>query len=259
MTPHEVFVLCLRWFTLVGMLLVCARLWRTGLHRRYRIFFVYLVFSSFRSGVLLTVDVRSGTYMKFWISTEPLVWIFCILLVLELYSLILESHRGLYTAGKWAMSAALAVALLFTFATVAPSANRALDSNFILGAFMLITRALLLSLVVFLILLLLFLSRYPVTLSRNVLIHSVVYSIFFLTGSLAFLIRSLFGYSVARPVNTFLVGVTAACVVAWALLLSRKGEVHRTQAGFSWRAGEEHRLIGQLDSLNATLLRVARK
>lgn len=258
MTWHDALIPLLRWLTLAGMLFVCARLWRSGLHRRYRVFFVYLVFSSLRSGVLLTMDVRSGSYVKLWMITEPVLWIFYILLILELYSLILESHKGLYTAGKWAMYGALAVALLFTFATMAPSSSGLFVPPNPMVAIMLIERALLLSLVVFLILLLAFLSRYPVTLSRNVLIHSVVYSVFFLSGSLTFLARSLLGKPVARPINTLLMAVTGLCVLAWAVLLGSRGEV-RTRTAFIWNAGEEERLLGQLSTLNAALLRTARK
>jgi hypothetical protein len=258
MTWHDTLIPILRWLTLAGMLFVCARLWRSGLHRRYRVFFVYLVFSSLRSGALLALDVRSGSYMKLWIITEPVLWIFYILLVLELYSLILESHKGLYTAGKWAMYGAVALALLFTFATIAPSSGSLLVPTDLMAAFMLIERALLLSLVVFLILLLAFLSRYPVTLSRNVLIHSVVYSAFFLSGSLTFLARTLLGWHVARPINTLVMAVTGLCVLAWAVLLGSRGEV-RTRTAFIWNAGEEERLLGQLDTLNAALVRAARK
>jgi hypothetical protein len=104
-----------------------------------------------------------------------------------------------------------------------------------------------------------FVSRYPVTLSRNVLVHSVVYFTYFLCTSFTFLVRSMIGYHVREPVNTALAGITAACVVAWGTLLTASGE--RRAAAFrpALLPEQEFHLIRQLDSLNATLLRVARK
>jgi hypothetical protein len=123
---------------------------------------------------------------------------------------------------------------------------------------MLIERALLLSLVIFLLLLLAFLSRYPITLSRNVLSHSIIYTVFFLSSSVSFLARSLLGWEVARPVNTLFMAISCACVLAWAGFLRARGEVE-TRSGIHWGAAEEQRLINQLNSLNATLLRAVRK
>jgi hypothetical protein len=72
-------------------------------------------------------------------------------------------------------------------------------------------------------------------------------------------VRSTLGYQVEDPVNTALTGVTAACVVAWGVLLTATGE--RRAAAFrpSFDPEREHYLIHQLDALNATLLRAARK
>ena len=197
--------------------------------------------------------------MKLWIVTEPMLWFFYILLVLELYSLILEAHKGLYTIGRYALWCALTLAVLSSGASLLPPYAGAFYPSRIMGFYLLTERGLLFSLVIFLLLILGFLSRYPVSLSRNVLIHSGVYSIFFLAGSTTFLIRTLLGYEVARPVNTALTGIAAACTLAWATLLSRQGEAVRRTVRATWDPEEEGRLIGQLSSLNTTLLRVARK
>ena len=97
-----------RWATLAGMVLTCLRLLRCRLHRRYSVFFAFLLFSSVRTAVLLVFPTNTSGYMKIWVLTEPVLWVFYILLVLELYSLILEDHKGLHTLGRWAMYAASA-------------------------------------------------------------------------------------------------------------------------------------------------------
>jgi hypothetical protein len=259
MNLNSVIITLLRWFTLAGMLFICVRLLHCGLHRRYKVFFAFLLFSSFRSGVLMALDVGSGAYMKFWILTGPVLWIFYILLVLELYSLILESHKGLYTVGRWALWAAFAIAFLSSLATLLPPSNQAFFPSRVMGLYLLTERGLLFSLVVFLLLLLAFLSRYPVVLRRNAVIHSTVYSIFFLSSSLAFLFRSVFGHEVTRIASTLVMLIMAGCVAAWSMLLTPAGEAETRKTRSTLAPDDEQRLIGQLDALNATLLRVARK
>ena len=66
--------------------------------------------------------------------------------------------------------------------------------------------------------------------------------------------RSLFGMRMAWEVNTILLGINAASVVAWLTLLRVAGEDSGRRAGTA-RAEHESRLLVHLDSLNAALLR----
>jgi hypothetical protein len=52
--------------------------------------------------------------------------------------------------------------------------------------------------------------------------------------------------------------IASACTVAWALLITAKGEEVRTQLP-QIRPEAEERILQQLDALNATLLKVSRK
>lgn len=247
----------LRWFTLAVLCLTSIRLLRCGLHRKYRMLFAYLVFSSLRSGALLGFPTHSRTYAKIWIVTEPVLCFFYILVVLELYSLILENHKGLYTLGRWAMYVAFAAGAAFSSLSLLAPAD-AVQKSRIMPFLLMMERWLLPSLLIFLFLILAFLSRYPITLTRNVIVHSVVFSVFFLSNSVTFLLRSIFGLEVALPANALLMATTAACVVAWLVLLSPKGEARKVHLNARLEADEEY-LVRQLDQINVTLMRAARK
>jgi hypothetical protein len=114
------------------------------------------------------------------------------------------------------------------------------------------------SLAIFILLILLFLSRYPVPLSRNVVVHSVVFSLFFLSNTLVMLLYSVFGLHVNSEINLFLMGICSACMVAWLVLLNAKGEKVRVST-LHFGRGDEERILHQLDSLNDTLLRASHK
>jgi hypothetical protein len=245
-----------RWASLAGMALTAFRLWRLGLRERYSFFFAFMVFGAGRTGALLCLDVRSGLYAKIWILTEPALWLFYGVMLGELYGLILERYKGLASLGKWFLYFALTVAGVASLVTLMfPSAG----ASRVMGLMLMIERALLSSLLVFLFLTLFFVSRYPLHLNRNLLIHAAVFSVYFLSYAVSFLIRSMLGPEVARAVNLFMMGVNAGCVVSWSLLLNAAGERREAKVQLLWSPEEEQRLVGQLSHVNSALLHLARK
>jgi hypothetical protein len=103
-----------------------------------------------------------------------------------------------------------------------------------------------------------FLTKYPVPLSRNVVVHTVIYSVFFLSDALVLLWRTLLGYHVTFSINVVATAISSTCAIAWWLLLSAKGEEVQVR-GPQLRPDSEERILQQLDLLNATLLKVSRK
>jgi hypothetical protein len=109
-------------------------------------------------------------------------------------------------------------------------------------------------LALFIILILCFLSLFPVRLSRNVRVHALVFSCFFLSSTFVLLMRTLFGMHLLNVVNISLMGVTAASLAAWLLLLRAEEE---DPVRDPIEPEHESRLLAHLDSLNATLLRTS--
>lgn len=257
--PRVTLVSFFQVLSILGTTLTVVKLYRSGLHKRYRIFFRFLVFLIPYMTTLLLLDYRSNAYFVVFFSAEWLIMLFYILVVLELYRLVLERYRGLYTLGKWAMYAAIVISAAVSVVSLLPKITPAMPQRSKYFGYLLATeRGVDLGLLIFIMLILLFLSRYPITLSRNVAVYAVIYSIFFLSNTVGLLFRYLFGKAVIDSVNTTLMGISSACAVAWWLLLSPKGEEAKIHAP---AVGPEHeqRILQQLDALNATLLRVARK
>jgi hypothetical protein len=252
-------VLFFEWVSLLGAGLTALKLFRSGLYRPYRFFFLYLVSLVPYDICLLVLDVKSGLYQKFWTVTAPLFWLLYILVVFELCGLILEKHKGLYTLGRWAMYLGLAVAVTLSVLSLLPRITPATPQRSrIMGYILATERGVDFSLAIFILLILFFLSRYPVPISRNVAVHSVVFSLFFLSNTLGLLLRSVFGLHVSAEINLFLMGVSSACVVAWLVLLSAKGEKVRVSTRH-FGPRDEERILLQLDSLNDTLLKASHK
>jgi hypothetical protein len=246
--------------SLLGAGLLSFKLFQTGLWKRYPVFFWYFIFRIPNSVWPLLFGLKTGgpLYQKVWMLTEPIAWIFHIFVVFELYRLVLSDHKGIYTLGRWAMYAALAIAIPISILSLIPHFTiHTPDKTRYMGYEFATERGIDFSLALFLLLILFFLSRYPINLSRNVVVHSALYTILFFSEAFAVFLRS-FKIVETPTANVILMGLSCACIVAWLVLLSPRGE--RVQANFpSISPQREKNALRQLESLNATLLKVAGK
>jgi hypothetical protein len=251
-------VLFLQAIALLGSALTTVKLYRSGLYKRYRIFFCYFLFRIPNGIWSLLLPANSKFYFYFWEFTEPLFWIFQVLVVRELIGLILQRHKGLYTLGRWAMYVGIAVSvalsvlsLAIKFTAATPARNRGVA--FIMGA----DRGVNFCLALFLVFMVLFISRYPVSLGRNIVLHTVLFTAFFLGNSLTDLFRSLFGIRLYTTIDSGLMALAAICTFGWFFFLTPKGEeVEMNLIPVS--PEREEQMLSHLDSLNATLLNLGR-
>ena len=238
---------------------MALKLFTSGLYRSYRFFFSYLIFRVPYITCSLFLDVKSPFYQEFFIVTQPLFWPLYILSVRELYGLILQKHKGLYTLGRWAMYLATAISVTVSMLSLLPRIKPEMLQRTKIGGYIYATeRGVDFSLAIFILLILFFLSRYPVPLSRNVAVHAVVYSIFFLSNTLGLLLHSVFGLRLKNEVDILFMGTSSTCMVAWLVLLNAKGEEVPLRT-LHFGRGDEERILLQLDSLNDTLLKASHK
>jgi len=258
-----------QYVTLVGSALTVFKLFTSGLYKRYRLFFTYFVFRVPYAALSLILNHIKGppghsgsssdAYFFFFIYTEPILMLFYILVVIELYGLVLERYKGLYTLGRWAMYTSLAIAVMISMLTLLPKiAASTPEPSKRLYYEIGVERGVDLALVIFILLIVGFLTRYPVPLSRNVVVHTVIYSVFFLSDTFVLLLRTVFGWTSTESINLCLAVLASSCSIAWWLLLSAKGEEVQINVPHL-RPGAEEQILHQLDSLNATLLKVSRK
>ena len=244
---------------LAGTAILSVRLFAVGLHCRYRVFFFYLIFETVRSGVLVILGQKSDAYQKFWVLTEPFEWLFYVLVVLEIYALVLQDYRGLSTVGRWALIAAVVLALLASgISLMVPSQS---PQSQLMRYYYVAERAVYFSLVVFLLTILGFLMQYPITLSRNIIVHSMVFSVYFLGYTVLYLLLSMLvlGKKTIPALAYAFDAGTLAALGAWLVMLNAAGELRKVRLRPDWMPGREEALVAQLNHLNAALLRATRK
>ena len=200
-----------------------------------------------------------NAYAWTWVVTEPLMWLFYVLIVLELYSLVLHNYKGLQTVGRWVFLIAITLAVLISAASVLPTWQSKGDKAAMIFYYALIGRGIMFSLVLFILLILFFLSWYPISLSRNLVIHALVCNVYLISHSMGYLVRNVKGTTAAQAVNLAHLTITILCWSAWGLLFTRKGEATKMVVRREWSAEEEKRLVQQLTAINSSLLRATGK
>ncbi|MGI8990253.1 MAG: hypothetical protein ACR2I2_11825 [Bryobacteraceae bacterium] len=236
-----------------------ARFYWYGLYRVYNWFFMFLVAQFGQAFILFFLNIASPMYFWVYVCTQPVLWVLYILIVRELYSLIFKNYQGIYTLGRWAMYAAWTISIgVSALSLIATSRSRPrVASN--LYYIETTERGVVFSLILFIPLVLFLLSRYPINLHRNIVVHCALYSLLFLAEATQLLMNSLSPHGSSRAANLLIAGISAACYFGWAVLLTREGEYRDVVVHPRSNPAEEDRLLQQLNAMNQTLLQVIRK
>lgn len=249
---------CLGILGLIGAGLAAGRLLANGLYKRYRSLFGFLILRLIYGCIpLIFTDTASKTFEHVYICAQPLIWMSYVLMVRELYTLTLASHKGLRSLGRWAMYVAVAVSVTVSLLSILKKITpRTPQLSKYLGYVFAVDRGVNFALVLFILLILFFLSRYPVPLSRNVVRHSSFLFIYFLTNGAAILLRTIYGRPVSAQMSLMISVVGTLVVFAWLFFITPEGE--KTRKVMAIGAEHEEHILRQLDALNATLLKISR-
>ncbi len=245
-------LLVLQTVALVGL---CVHMWRARLQHTYVYFFAYLLLALLQTVLLaFIIPYDRPAYVYVWLVTEGAIVCFYALIVLELYSIVLGGLAGLASVSRRYLRIALAAAILISVVLLIFEQSPAS----ITGHFLLFERAIVGSLLIFVLFITMFLVYYPVPLNRNVIVYSVGYAVYYLTKAAALFLRNI-GHRWYRSLGDLLIVVSTSCLVFWMFTLNRSGEAKNMVIGHRWHPEDEERLLSQLKEINASLSRAARK
>jgi hypothetical protein len=233
---------------------LCIRMLADGLHRVYVYFFGYLVLEFLQALIPLLVPLKSHLYVDSYMLSEALIAAFYALVVLELYSNVLRDLAGIAATARRYIQITLALAIVIALLPLSLERTKTTALGYVLS----FEQTVMASLVVFVLLVSAFLVYYPIPLGRNVIVYSMGYAVWFLTGAAVTLMVNL-GRHWTRQLNSIEMGVSVACFVFWFKGLSREGESKRVVVGHQWNPADEQRLLAQLNAINASLLRARGK
>jgi hypothetical protein len=239
---------------IVALLALSARLMWDGLYKIYVYFFGYLLVELFQLLIPVFVPLNGRLYRDSFVASQALVICFSALVVLELYSVVLRGLPGIGSVSRRYIKVILVVAVLVSLLPLSMETT----ANTVTGYLFLFQRPIMTSLFILILLIMGFLVYYPVPLGRNVLVYLMGYGVYFVANATTIFIRNL-GHYWNRPFSDVLMMVYFTCLAFWLFALNRSGEAKRVVLGHQWNPDDEGRLLAQLEAINASLLRSARK
>ncbi len=249
-------------------LLLLGKLWQLGLVRRYRMLSIYLVFSFFRS--VASVYLRqTGTrlfgfngYAFLYVYTQPLLWALFFLLILELYSLILEDFPGIRSLGRWVMFSGLGAATLAGCALMLLDRQAGFFHYPFFAALALRERSVFLCLGALTALLVSFISHFRLPVARNLLVLCASFGGYFILNAQLSILVHYFGDTFVSLRNVLNSSFFFAALLGATVFLSKAGEMEARQISAPW--AEQNRelelaLLSQLQGFNEVLAGVFRR
>jgi hypothetical protein len=236
-----------------------TRLTCLNLAKKFPALFAYLTFIAVMTLGYGILKQNSALYFWTYIVLEPLESVFSIFAVRELFTLTFNDYPGIRTVGRWAMyigvALALGVSLLVTGFFWSSAASGRAHSH--LFYFEVSQRSIVFTLAIAIATILIFLSKYPLHLSRNTVISGAFFGAWFLSDAARLLIDSLAPKLYNHYVDGAEAAFVATCLLGWAVLL--KPEPMKSPVRVIFTAPNEEHLLRQLNSLNQLLAKAARR
>jgi hypothetical protein len=233
------------------------RVIQTRLYRVYPLFFSLLCISLILDSAVAIFGTKSRVFFYSYAVFEPVRNILYILVVWELFSVIFRNYVGLRSLSRWVMGAAAAIAPIgFVISIAAHGSAYATHSRYVANVVE-FERGVAIGLVVFILIMLFFISRYPIKLPRNSVVLCILYSVWFLVDAAVLLASSFLPKNGRAVVNATQPLMEALCYLGWAVLLSKAGEQKETRVR-SMPLDVEESLIQELNAMNQMLLRAGR-
>ncbi|MCW5965304.1 MAG: hypothetical protein KIT83_14815 [Bryobacterales bacterium] len=243
------------WWLNVPLLGILAlRLGWNGMGRRYPAFWFLVGFLSIRNGLLELFVDNVARFYRFWIITEPVVVISYTLAIFELYSFALAKYPKLRTASQRVLFLAMVIATTVSVLSIFPDVQFGSfgeNDRFLLVN--VIRRGVYTSLLVFLVLLVSFITIFPIRLSRNTIVHIIVFSTSFLFITVATLTVNLKGLDIIPIFNLAAAFVAVVASLVWYFMLTPAGESVETTMPSRLSANQAGTLLAKLQSINDSL------
>lgn len=248
-------------FSIVCHSVLLWRLWSQKLAGVYLFLTVFIAAETLQNIAFLPVKSHFSTlYGWIFLTSTPVLWIFAYLVVLELYRLILEDYPGIASVGRKAVSWSMGLAVAASFVYAIPDLRRAGGKFPVLRVYAIMERSTVLGLLLFLVLIQLFLFHYKLRLSRNRMVYSVGYAIYFGIGiaqDILWTALGALGINIADSVTLWVVAIAGLFLVVGAGLLNEQGEA-KVALQPADAESDRVRLQEQLAEMNRLLTRAAR-
>ena len=226
--------------------------------REYRPFFWLMIAWFGICAFTLFVPLASSWYFFCFLVLAPLTWSLYFVAARHLYQKVFSKYPGIAFAGRsclWIAATAVVVGVVLS----STLSQGGLRKSALFKGTILLDRCALFGISFFLILLVSVMIRYPISIPKNIAVHSFFFGAILLSQTIVQVADQWTLYSFTAYCNTFVAGLDAILVSAWAVSLTNAGDTAIIRVRQHIRPEAEVHLLEQLATLNGILLRAARK
>jgi hypothetical protein len=247
------------WYlNIAATIVLIIRLLSSRLVHVYRWLFLYLAADALQQCLRLLLPKNSNRTAETYMAGQALKIVLVVFVVLELYRLALAAQPALAkygqeTAGVALVTAACVAALgLLVDSTVPPG------RSVILYRFFSFERTMDTWVLIFLVVICMFMTWFPVRMKRNVAFYLGGFMLLFLARSAGLLLLNVLSPGRHDVLNNAMLSISFLCLVVWLYAFGQAGERATTVVGHRWDPSDMDRVSGQLDSINASLMKLSR-
>ena len=245
------------------------RLISLKLHYVYRVFCGFLLFQVLITSVVFlerfTSLNRLLDYRITWLVMRVGLWTLSIWMVYALLQAILEKLPGILRASRRALNVVLPLAIGIAVVSAGPefiasgTGRSGSVIKLLLRIALVLDRTIATVALLMLLLMLFFILWFPVRMPRNLALFSLGFIVYFSAKTSLLLLRSFWSHESSRMVDNGVTLILCACLLYWITFLNRAGEITPVVVGHSWQTAQQRKLLGDLEALNASLGRAARR
>jgi len=241
-----------------GTLALILTLARNGLYRVYPFLFAYLATDAAQTTALLLLTKHSTAYGWTYVFSQLGKVALAVFVIVELYRVALAQRPALArfvrnTVGQvLAAAAALALSLLMLDSSIRAG------HSVILHRVNSFERTMDVWMLAFLIIICIFMTWFPVRMTRNGMLYIAGFVAYFLSRATGLLLTNLAPHFQDR-FDIAMLSVSFACLLIWLVALRHKGEQVTVVSGPRRDPARIRQLTQQLDAMNARLAEIARR
>jgi hypothetical protein len=251
---------------LLGSVLI-GKLWKSGLYKNYRTFWLFLIVDLVGSyGWLISrVDPRHLDYRVVWLCTSIPVWCLTLSMVYRHMEKILINLPGIAKLSKSVLNIAYIVAVTFgILTTYLQYGNRGVWGTeklltylsglgiILAGTFATVALLVFLAMLTFLI-------WFPVSVPKNVASLTAGLLLYFMAKTVLLLAPSSWSQESVRLISFCITIVSSICFAFWVVLITPEGENSVSKLQLPWRSLDKEKLIRQLELMDQSLIHAARR
>lgn len=235
------------------------RIYLAGLVRMYRFFFAYLLVDILQQVLRLLFQSQRWLDAEIYIGGQAVELVLTVFVVLELYWLALADHPALARFGRKTAGVVLGATALIAASGLMLDSSMPVGRWPVLYRFLSFERTMDAWLLIFLLLITLFMTWFPVRLKRNLALYIGGFVVFFMANAAAKLLINLLPDRFLASLNTAMLSLGLLCLIAWLFALQPADSEETLVIGHRWNPEGMARLSHQLDSINASLVRLSRQ